>query len=96
MKAVGIRELKDKLSRFLDEVRRGDVILVTDRDEVVAELVPPSASRSNEIADALLAEGVRQGWIRPALLPQRGAPPRRTITTFKRLMKELERDRSDR
>ena len=41
MKAVGIRELKNRLSEHLREVRRGETILVTDRGEVVAELAPP-------------------------------------------------------
>ena len=41
MKAVGIRELKARLSQYVREVRRGEVILVTDRGEVVAELRQP-------------------------------------------------------
>lgn len=38
--AVGARELKTRLGRYLNRVRRGDTILVTDRGEVVAELRP--------------------------------------------------------
>jgi len=41
MKAVGVRELKAHLSRYLREVRDGEVILVTDRQRVVAELRAP-------------------------------------------------------
>ena len=41
MKAVGIRELKARLSQYIREVRRGEVVLVTDRGEVVAELRQP-------------------------------------------------------
>lgn len=41
MKTVGIRELKNRLSEYLREVRRGESVLVTDRGEVVAELSPP-------------------------------------------------------
>jgi prevent-host-death family protein len=44
MKAVGIRELKNQLSRFVAEVARGEVVLVTDRGRVVAELRPPASS----------------------------------------------------
>ena len=36
---------------------RGETVLVTDRDRVVAELVPPRESRSPLLADALLAQG---------------------------------------
>jgi len=42
VKAIGIRELKNKLSRCLEEVRRGEVFLVTDRGVVVAELRRPA------------------------------------------------------
>lgn len=41
MRTVGIRELKAHLSRVLREVQRGEVILVTDRGLVVAELRRP-------------------------------------------------------
>jgi antitoxin (DNA-binding transcriptional repressor) of toxin-antitoxin stability system len=41
MKAVGVRELKAHLSRYLREVQAGEVILVTDRGHVVAELRVP-------------------------------------------------------
>lgn len=41
MKAVGIRELKARLSHYLREVQRGEVVLVTDRGRVVAELRTP-------------------------------------------------------
>jgi antitoxin (DNA-binding transcriptional repressor) of toxin-antitoxin stability system len=41
MRVVGIRELKARLSEYLRDVRRGEVFLVTDRNQVVAELRPP-------------------------------------------------------
>ncbi len=40
MKAVGVKILKAKLSEYLRLVKNGEVIWVTDRDEVVAELRP--------------------------------------------------------
>ncbi len=41
MQSVGIRELKNRLSAFLRQVRSGESVLVTDRGEVVAEISPP-------------------------------------------------------
>ena len=41
MKVVGIRELKNRLSEYIRDVRRGDSVLITDRGEVVAEIGPP-------------------------------------------------------
>lgn len=96
MKAVGLKVLKNRLSEYVRLASKGEIILVTDRDQVVAELVPPSPTRSHEIADALLAEGVRQGWIRPAVLPQKGVPPRQPVSTFRQLMQELATDRGER
>jgi hypothetical protein len=41
---------------------------VTDRDRVVAEPTPPRAGRSEVLADAMLAEVVRRGWVVPPVL----------------------------
>ena len=41
MKTVGLRELKNRLAEYVRHVRSGEAVLVTDRGEVVAELVPP-------------------------------------------------------
>ncbi len=35
---VGVRELKDRLSRYLRLVREGETIIVTDHNEVIAEI----------------------------------------------------------
>ena len=43
MRSVGIRELKNRLSHYIRLVRKGEVIQVTDRGTVVAELLPPGA-----------------------------------------------------
>lgn len=41
MKTVGVRELKNRLSEYIRQVRAGEAVLVTDRGEVVAEIGPP-------------------------------------------------------
>ncbi|MEI6667028.1 MAG: type II toxin-antitoxin system prevent-host-death family antitoxin [Acidobacteriota bacterium] len=38
MKTVGIRELKNRLSEYVREVRLGERVLVSDRGTIVAEL----------------------------------------------------------
>jgi prevent-host-death family protein len=45
MESVGIKDLKAHLSHYLAEVRKGQVVLITDRGEAVAELHPLSAER---------------------------------------------------
>ena len=96
MRSVGLKVLKNKLSEYVRLVESGETVLVTDRDRVVAELAPPQSNRSPFLADALLAEAVRQGWVTPPALPSAGPPPRKPVMSFRDLLRELERDRSDR
>jgi antitoxin (DNA-binding transcriptional repressor) of toxin-antitoxin stability system len=96
MKAVGLKVLKNKLSEYVRLAERGETVLVTDRDRVVAELVPPERTRSPMLADALLSEAVRKGWITPPAMAAATPPPRNPVTTFRKLQKELEQDRGDR
>ena len=96
MRSVGIKVLKNRLSEYVRLAAAGETVLVTDRDRVVAELSPPRAERSPLLADAMLAEAVREGLIRPAVITSADPPPRRPSVPFKQLMKELEADREDR
>ena len=96
MRAVGLKVLKNRLSEYVRLAASGETILVTDRDHVVAELTPPSSTRGEGLHDALLAEAVRKGWLKPPLMSQSGVPPRLPVKTFRALMSELQRDREDR
>jgi len=64
MRQVGIRELKDRLSEYLRLVREGEVVEVTDRGSVVAELRAPSTGGDLERQYPGLAEGARKGILR--------------------------------
>lgn len=52
---VGIAELRQNLSRYLERVARGERLVVTDRNKPVAELGPPSTGGG--ALDRLIAEG---------------------------------------
>ena len=41
MSAVGLRELKNQLSKYVERAKSGETVLITDRGHVVAELSPP-------------------------------------------------------
>lgn len=70
MRTVGVRELKTHLSGYLRDVARGDVVLVTDRGRVVAELRPPGAAeRSASPAELRYRQLVDRGLLRPAAAP---------------------------
>ena len=59
---VGVRELKAKLSEYLDRAARGEVIRVTDRGTPKAVLAPlPGPDR--------IDQGIAEGWITPAKRP---------------------------
>jgi prevent-host-death family protein len=55
---VGVRELKNNLSRYLERIRHGDEVIVTDRGRPVARLGPVDAP--TEKLAALVAAGVVQ------------------------------------
>ena len=59
MAAIGVRELKDNLSRYIRRVEAGERIAVTAHGRVVAELVPPETTRQPHRSrwDELLAVG---------------------------------------
>lgn len=96
MRSVGIKTLKNKLSEYVRLAANGETVLVTDRDRVVAELVPPRQERSPMLADALLAEAVRKGWLTPPSMPDVGPPPRAPVADLHTLLTELRNDRDGR
>lgn len=96
MRAVGLKVLKNKLSEYVRLAASGETVLVTDRDRVVAELAPPREGRSPFLADALLADAVRNGWIVAPAMVAEGPPPRYPVAPFERLLQELKQDRDDR
>lgn len=70
MKTAGVRELKTHLSGYLRDVAHGDVVLVTDRGRVVAELRPPGAAeQSLSAAELRYRQLVLRGLLRPAAAP---------------------------
>ena len=96
MRAVGLKILKNKLSEYVRLAANGETVLITDRDRVVAELVPPTPGRATPLADAALAEAVRHGWVTPPLLGPEAAIPRQPVLSWAALEEDLAQDRADR
>jgi len=63
MKSVGIRELKNRLSEYVREVRDGEKFSVTDRGVVVAELWPPTLPEARVSIHPGLAALARRGMV---------------------------------
>jgi antitoxin (DNA-binding transcriptional repressor) of toxin-antitoxin stability system len=96
MRSVGLKVLKNKLSEYVRLAAGGETVLVTDRDRVVAELVPPREGRSPSLADAVLADAIRNGWLTAPRMRDATPPPRIPVTTSAELLEELARDRGER
>jgi antitoxin (DNA-binding transcriptional repressor) of toxin-antitoxin stability system len=96
MRSVGLKVLKNKLSEYVRLAAGGETVLVTDRDRVVAELTPPREGRSPLLADALLADAVRKGWLTPRTLPVGTVPTRLPVAKTGSLLRELRDDREGR
>ena len=58
MAAVGVRELKNRLSEFLRRVADGERITVTDRGRPIAILGPPEPTADQEDIRQMVREGL--------------------------------------
>jgi antitoxin (DNA-binding transcriptional repressor) of toxin-antitoxin stability system len=97
MRSVGIKVLKNKLSEYVRLAASGETVLVTDRDRVVAELVPPRKSIDKDDPKGWWAEQVRLGIITPAKNRGGKMPPRtEPIMTLEELLADLDEARADR
>jgi antitoxin (DNA-binding transcriptional repressor) of toxin-antitoxin stability system len=81
MKAVAVKELKNRLSHYLREVASGEIVLVTDRGRVVAEPRRPPTERADY--DSSLEPLASQGLLQLGL-PQDSRAYRRSRATLRR------------
>ena len=85
MAEVGIRELRDHLSKYLEQVQAGDEVVVTDRGRAVARILPIHGERT---IDRL----IREGKVTPAKRRTRRRPtPMKTAGTVSDLVAEQRR-----
>jgi len=49
MRTAGVREARQNLSALLDEVKKGREIVITERGQPVAKLVPPDRPRGKGV-----------------------------------------------
>lgn len=76
MKSVGLRELKNRLSEYVREVRSGEAVLVTDRGEIVAELIPPGARGDERGVPSTLVALARRGQLTLGISNDAGVYPK--------------------
>ncbi len=77
MKTAGVRDLKAHLSSYLRDVAAGEVVLVTDRGRVVAEMRAPGAAElTSTPAELRYRRLIESGRLRPGTRPDmREWPP---------------------
>jgi prevent-host-death family protein len=66
---IGVRELRQHASRYLDRVKSGETVEVTERGRLVALIVPPEPARAAR--ERLIAEGRLIPATGPLQLPRR-------------------------
>ena len=102
MKAVGIKLLKNNLSRYLKEVQAGELIWVTDHDTIIAEIhkpvtpVPGKLSRWNVFLNEQERFGKMQRPTRPeiSLRSALKLPPLPVKINLQQLLDEVRSDRN--
>ncbi|HEY9556378.1 MAG TPA: type II toxin-antitoxin system prevent-host-death family antitoxin [Acidimicrobiales bacterium] len=74
MAEIGIRELRDHLSRYLDRVQQGEEVVVTDRGRAIARVLPIDGERTIDrlIAEGLVTPASQRGRARPKPLKTAG------------------------
>ena len=101
MKTVQIKVLRDNLSKYLKLVKEGEVVLVKERNTIIAELKPPSPettqktpweiTREQWIKEGILTPAKTQG---PIKLPKRPKGlPSMSSEEFWKMYDELREDR---
>jgi antitoxin (DNA-binding transcriptional repressor) of toxin-antitoxin stability system len=96
MRTVDLSELQNKLSEYVRLAASGETVLITDSDQVVAEMRPPQIGRSANAADVSLEDAIRKGWITPATHPGAPLPTRQPVISLDKLLRDLDADREDR
>ena len=96
MRTAAIAKLKATLSEYLDCVKSGEEILITDRGKPVAKLVPVDGRLRD---DARRADLIRRGVIRPGKGPVsrdliNNLPP--TNVSRETILRIIEEEREDR
>ncbi len=87
MERIGVRELRQYASRYLDKVKAGETVEVTERGELVAMLVPPLPATT--VRERLIAAGRLMPADGPLQLPRR----RPAATESAAVLRQLREDR---
>lgn len=83
-KTVGVRELKAKLSAYLEQVKQGHTVVITDRGRAVGRITAAGES-VNERVQALVRSGAA-AWSGKRIKPR---APKRKIKRGRKTLAEI-------
>jgi prevent-host-death family protein len=66
MISVGVRDLKNQLSQYLQYVKRGERVLITEHNKVIAEISLPKESNTTPDVEELLEAMAISGKLQKA------------------------------
>lgn len=97
MHSVGIKALKNRLSEYVRAAAAGETVLVTDRGQVVAELISPRVRADASPIEQRLGHLMRQGLLAPAkATPAKPLPRRKPVAKIAELLRDLDSSRAER
>lgn len=66
MVTIGVRELRDHLSEYLQKVEQGDTIRITKYGEEIARISPSGEGRDNKLVELLKEKGIEWSGRKPS------------------------------
>ena len=66
MISVGVRDLKNRLSHYLQYVKQGERVLITEHNQIIAEISLPKEDQKNLELDSLLENLAASGKLQRA------------------------------
>lgn len=97
MHRVGIKALKSKLSEYVRAAAARETVLVTDRGQVVAELIAPRVRQTASLVEQRLDQLIRQGLLAPCKVgPEQRLPQRQPVARIAEVLNELDSDQAER
>ena len=96
MRTVAQDELEKHVATYIRAAEAGETVLVTDRDRVVARLLPAEPSLARGTDEAVIADLIARSLVSPRTVPRGTRPRRHRLIPHEQLMADLDRDREDR
>ena len=66
MISVGVRDLKNRLSQYLQYVKQGERVLITEHNQIIAEISLPKEDQKNLELESLLEDLAASGKLQRA------------------------------